>query len=292
MPSDTQAELAIEPTGAASDGGWTAQARAFAERYAREMVRSKGALAWSLGFPAFFYLLTYAFFVSFDEMPAAIVPDVKAALAVGFGSFTVIAVGVTAFGQAFVTDVEDGRYLQFRSLPIAPSADLVGRLLAGLGIAVLSFGVMLLVGLASGAEFTLRGPASAALVPIALVGFAVPWLALGLAIGTAVDDTRYASIVATFAVFALYFVTGFNGAESSMFAADPVLLNYLPNTLPARFLTYHLVGIEQWGQSSTTPPAMPGGLRWFWIIVAYGAANFLAALAVLRRFVYDRGVLP
>ncbi|WP_135533652.1 ABC transporter permease [Halostella pelagica] len=284
--------MAVETYETSHDGGWASQVHAFTERYLREIARSRVMLAWSVGFPAVFYLLNLALFIDLSTVPDELLGQVKGAVVIGFGTFTTIIVCISVFAQLLVNDIEAGRYEQFRSLPVSPTADLVGRILAGVIVALSAFLVMLGIGVLTGAEYGLRDPASLPLALGAFIAFAVPWLTLGLLLGAVLSDARYATVISTVAALVLYFVTGFNGAEPSMFAADATLLNYLPNTLPNRFLNYHLTTISNWGASGMTPPPVPTGPRWVGLLAAYGAGSFLLALGIMRRLIYKRGVLP
>lgn len=93
------------------------------------------------------------FFIAPEEQ----VGIIKASNAISFGLFGAFTVTVAVFAGAFAGDLESGRFRMFRSLPISPTADLVGRFLAGLVIAIPSFIVTIGMGYVHGATYSPRG---------------------------------------------------------------------------------------------------------------------------------------
>ncbi|WP_135820272.1 ABC transporter permease [Halostella litorea] len=295
MPSEpttsTIPQSSPAPSPTADAGGWLRQARAFTERYLRVLVRNRIVLFWAVGFPVAFYLLTVELFLDMGGAPADVVAATKAVTAVSYGVFGAVVVCLSAFATHLVEDMDAGRYGQFRSLPLSPSADLCGRLLAGYLLALLSLGSVLAVGVVTGAAFTLRSALSVPLVLAVFAGFAVTWMTLAVAVAVVVTDENYANIVAVSVAVVSYFVTGYNGTQVAMFAGDPALLNALPNTLAARVICYHLVDVADWSQAGLAPPAMPSGPGALAVLAGYGAVALLAGVAIVRAVVYDRGVV-
>ncbi len=267
---------------------WLRQMWAFIERSLREMRRSLAVLFWSMGFPSGFYLLTITVFLSQDQIPPGMLPTVKATIAIGYGMFGATIVCLSAFSQHLVTDLEEKRYAQFRSLPIRPSADLVGRLVAGELFGLLAFGVVLAVSIASGAQFTLRGFATIPIILVALVLANLFWLILALGIATLVRDARYANIISISVAMVGYFLTGYNGTSPSLFAGNPKLLNILPNTLAARIALYQLLDISNWKGGELAPPAMPSDPTYLLLLAGYGIVMLAIGLVVVNRVLYQR----
>lgn len=281
------------PTGPGSllpASAWRGQARAFAERYLRVLARNRMVLFWAVGFPAGFYLLTITLFVDTSEIPAAALPATKATVAVGFGVFGALVVCLNAFSQHLVEDVEDGRYEQFRALPVSPTADLAGRMLASFAFAGAALLAVLAVGQATGAAYQLRSVASVPILLGSFAGFTVLCMTVALLVAVAVTDARYAGVIALSLVMIAYFVTGFNGTQPAMFAGDPALLNVLPNALATRVMVYHLVDVGSWSAGGLAPPGAPTGLGPIALLGVYGAVCALVATVVARRIVYRRGV--
>lgn len=82
-------------------------------------------------FPVAVYLLTVTVFIDTSTVPETVVPYRKAGVAVSYGMFGAIVASLNSFGQQLAADFEADRYIQYRSLPLVPSADLAGRAVAG-----------------------------------------------------------------------------------------------------------------------------------------------------------------
>ena len=279
------------PASTGDRNGWFRQAGAFAGRDLRELVRNKAVLFWSLGFPAGFYLLTVAVFIPAGQVPDDAMPTVKAGTAVGYGIFGATIVCLNAFGQHLVSDLEDRRYVQFRSLPIFPSADLAGRTVAALSFAFVAFGFVLAVSVATGAAYALRSLVAIPVVLGALALSSVLWLVVALAIAVLVRDARYANIISISVAMVAYFLTGYNGTSPNAFTADPELLNLIPNSLAARIVVYNLVDASKWATTGLKPPGMPSDPAYLGLLAAYAVVCGLVGVALMRSQVYVRGVL-
>jgi len=272
---------------------WRDQARAFAERYARELFRNKAVLFWSLAFPVGFYLLTITVFYKGADIPADVWPAVKAGTAVTYGMFGAVIASLNSFGQQLAMDLEADRYLQYRALPLSPSADLAGRMVAGLALSVVALLAVVGVAMGTGASFTLAEPVSVPVVLLAMTAFAVFWMVVAVLVATVVRDPRYASIITVSVAIGSYFMTGFNGGDPSMFNGPAWLLNWLPNSLPTRLVADHLVASPAGSAGATADGlAIPGTVFGLSVMAVYAAVALAVGLAVTRRVVYKRGVLP
>jgi len=284
MATDTQ------PPSRASPGRrqvWVGQARAFAERYARELFRNKVVLFWSVAFPVAFYLLTITVFIDTSTVPDTVVPYQKAGVAVSYGMFGAIVASLNSFGQQLAADFEADRYMQYRSLPLAPSADLAGRALAGLALSVVAFVAVLAVAVPTGAAFSLRSAATVPVVVLAVVTFAVVWMMLAVVVATLVRDARYASVVTISIALGAYFLTGYNGTDPGAFAGPDWLLNWLPFTLATRLVSQNIVVFPDTGVlgsgSLLSVPSLSFGVG---LLVATTVAAVAVGLLVMRHAVY------
>ena len=291
MSTDTAGTTATADPSHGGAGVWRDQMLAFVIRYARELFRNKTVLFWTIAFPVGFYLLTITVFVDQQSIPAEILPYVKAGTAVTYGTFGAIIASLNSFGQQLAMDFEDRRYQLFRSLPIAPSADLAGRMIAGTALSLVAFGAVLAVAALTGGNFTIASPASLPIVLLAMVAFSVFWMVVAVLVTTAVKDARYASIVTVSMAMALYFLTGYNGGNPSAFQGPEALLNWLPNTLPTRLIADQIAAVPAaFARSSALAP--PDPVVGTGVLLAYAAVALVVGLAVVRRVVYQRGVLP
>lgn len=275
------------PRDASSRSVWFGQMRSFLGRYVRELIRNKTVLFWSLAFPVGFYLLTIAVFVPVEEIPADVQPTVFAATAISYGTFGAVIACLNSFGQQLAADFEADRYKQFRALPIAPTADMAGRMLAGLALAGAAFLAVVAVSVGTGASYAIRGPASLAIGVLAFVAFALIWMVLAIAVVSAVTDERYATIITVAVALLSYMLTGYNGTDPATYTGPDALLNYLPNTLPTRMLVYNFVDVEP---STLAPPAVPGTAWGLATLAGYTALALAVGVAVVRTVVYKRGV--
>lgn len=291
MSTETAHDTVHDPARAGGFGPWRSQTRAFASRYVRELFRNKTVLFWTIAFPVGFYLLTVTIFLDTSAMPAEVVPYVKSGTAVTYGTFGAIIAALNSFGQQLTMDFEDERYRLYRSLPIAPSADLAGRMIAGIGLAAAAIAIVLAVSAATGGSFGLASPASVPIVLLAVVAFAVFWMVVAVLITAVVRDTRYASIITVSMALALYFLTGYNGGDPSVFQGPDWLLNWLPNTLPTRLIIDQIAAAPA---EFAQPGALgaPDTLVGTATVAGYGLLALLVGVLVMRVIVYKRGVLP
>jgi len=268
-------------------GTWLRQVRAFAERYGRELFRNKTVLFWSVAFPVAFYLLTITVFIDTSNVASAFLPYVKAGTAVSYGMFGAIIASLNSFGQQLAADFEADRYMQYRSLPLAPSADLAGRMVAGTVLSLAAFVAVLAVATLTGAEFGLRGLLSVPLVLAALVSFAVVWMALAVLVATLVRDTRYASIITISIALGSYFLTGYNGTDPASFQGPDALLTWLPNTAATRLVSHHVVVPPADLSGHAASLVVPDALVGFAQMGVYGALAVVLATLLMRRVVYQ-----
>lgn len=291
MSTDTAHATATAERSRSGLDAWRNQVMGFALRYARELFRNKTVLFWTIAFPLGFYLLTITIFIDTQGIPAEALPYVKSGTAVTYGTFGAIIASLNSFGQQLAMDFEDDRYQLYRSLPIAPSADLVGRMVAGAVLSIVAFVVVVAGSLVTGGTFSLASIASIPLTAVAMLAFAIFWMVVAVLVTTAVRDARYASIVTVSMALALYFLTGYNGGNPDVFQGPDFVLNWLPNTLPTRLIAMEIAAppaeLTQEGALASPDPVI-GTIT----LLGYAAIALVVGLAVMRRVVYKRGVLP
>ncbi|WP_252489001.1 ABC transporter permease [Natronococcus zhouii] len=262
---------------------WTHQVGAFTQRYLRSLSRSKLILALAIAWPVAWYLLTMEFFIPSEEQVGAI----KANNAISFGLFGAFTVTVAVFAGAFAGDLESGRFRMLRSLPISPTADLTGRFLAGLAIAVPSFLVTIGAGYVHGATYSPRGLLSIPVAFLTLFVFCLIAMALSMGLAVLITKPEYITTLAVVIVIMSFFLTGFNGVQPAMLAENQALVNYVPNALAARVQIFYLTDADfaHWG---LTPPAMPDGIEHLGLLVGYGLVLLVASVVVMQRVAYRR----
>lgn len=288
MATDVHSHGAASGTARGRGRAWAGQARSFFARYARELVRNKTVLFWSLAFPVGFYLLTITVFVPVERIPADARPAVFGSTAISYGTFGAVIVSLNSFGTQLAADFEAGRYKQFRALPIAPTADMAGRMAAGTALALVSFLAVVLVSVPTGAAFAVRSPASLAVGLLAFLAFVVVWMVLATGLVSVVGDERYATIITVAVALLSYMLTGYNGTDPASYTGPDALLNYLPNTLPTRLLVYEFVDVNA---SQLAPPALPGTAWGVGMLALYTLLALGVGVALVRTVVYKRGLI-
>ncbi|ELY42923.1 ABC transporter permease [Natronorubrum tibetense] len=264
---------------------WLEQAGAFATRSLREVRNSRLMLGWVVSFPAIMYLFLV---VQGAEGTAA----GDAITSIGIGIMGAMFVCLYLFGDQLASDLEDRRYAAYRSMPISPVADLAGRMAAGLLLSVAAFGLTIVVGVATGAEYGFRGPESIPIVVVAGLLTCIFWMVVAIPLVLATDNARVAEWATSLVAVGAFVLTGFNGALAELSPIEGEILNYLPNTLPTRLLVYHLVPAENWAELGAAPPAMPTGLEFLALLAGYAALALVVGAALLNRYCYDRGWWP
>lgn len=262
---------------------WTQQSKAFAVRALREQFRSRAALFWALGWPVLWYGLTTRIFLA--GVPVSGLGVAKATVAVSIGLFGALTVSLVGFAQTLSTDLTQKRYRKLRSLPISPSADLLGRFLGGFALAAVSFLLVLLIGLVDGASFSLR-PLSVPVVVVSLVLFCVIGMAIATFIAAIIDQGEYIVAITNVILMVAYFLTGFNGVVPQLLPESTRwIVNYVPNALAARLQVAFLVDIDA-ARAAITPPALPTDPLYLALLVVYAVVLAGVAVIVMGRHVY------
>ena len=265
---------------------WRRQAAAFARRYVRQYTRSPLSLAFLVAWPAGWYVLLAHVVLGALGGDADGLAVAKATYAVSFGLFGAFSVSLTGVVGSFTADVSTKRYRKFRSLPVAPSADLIGRVAAGAGLSAVSYGALLAIGVLDGAGFALRSPASPLVVAGSLLAFAAVGVVVALAVATAVPRPEYATALATAVLLLVFFGTGLNGAAPRLFPGPGRWLNVVPVTLVTRLQLAHLVAGAGGPSTGFVPPPLPTGGAALALVAAYGVGSLAAGALVLDRLVY------
>lgn len=267
-------------------GRWLSQTRAFAGRHLRQYTRSPVSLLFIVAWPAFWYLLIVHLLFATGGPAAEAVATAKAAFAVSFGLFGVFTVALTGVISTFTADIATKRYRKFRSLPLSPAADLVGRFTAGLGLSIGSYVGLLAIGSIDGAAFTLRHPWSPGVVLLGVIAFAAIGVVIALALAAVVPRPEYATTGATALLLASFFGTGFNGVSPTLFPGPPRLLNLIPVSLITRLQLHHVVA--QSGMESTAfgPPELPAGPPAVGVVALYGLSALSLGVVFIEWGVY------
>jgi ABC-2 type transport system permease protein len=281
MTTDRGTSTPVQRQRERSAAPWLRQVKTFAVRTVREQFRSRVALFWALGWPVLWYVLTTRLFIqgSGDGLGVA-----KTTVAVSVGLFGALTVSLVGFAQTLSNDLTEKRYRKLRSLPISPSADLLGRFLGGFALAAVSFALVLGVGFVDSAVFVLR-PLSIPIVAGSLILFCVIGMAIATVIASLVDQGEYIVAITNTVLILSFFLTGFNGITPFMLPAKTrSVLNYVPNALAARMQAFYLAGDQV--RTALTPPPLPTSPMFIGLLVVYAIGFAAVAVVVMRRSIY------
>lgn len=263
---------------------WVVQTEAFARRQLRDTTRSKVALFWSFGFPVIWYLLT----VHFNAVPGPgpMTGSVaKAIHGISFGIFGALTVTLVGFTGGLTTDLDAKRYRKFRSLPLAPSADIAGRFLAGAVLGMVSFGLTIGVAIVDGAAFRITTIPSVPIVLLAVVSFCVIGMIAGLGTALVLPRPDHATTAGTGIIVVGFFLTGYNGTLPRVFPGPGWSLNVIPNSLATRLLILHTVEVD-WVELGLSPPPVPASPDYTILLVGFAVLLSLLGVATMNSAVY------
>lgn len=288
MSSDaSQSEPAIAvPTNGATGGlqTWLLQAWGFTARTVGSLRRNYTMLLLVVGFPVIFYVV-----FTTSGSPS---PGVRAAIAVTWCMFGALLGSMYVFGNQLAVDVEDNRYVTYRSMPIYPSAEFAGRVIGGILVGAIAIVPAVIVGVIDGASFVIRSPLSVVVVPLAFALVCTLLMMLTLPVVIVLKNERYVESATSLLVVFLFFITGQNGATPELAWVDSFWLNYIPNSLATRLAAYHSVPADAWAAAGFTEPAMPEGLEFVAITGVYGLLAVTTGVVIWRRVLYKLEVIP
>lgn len=193
-------------------------------------------LGVAIGLPPIMYLLVTAT-REFD-------PTTKGLFAVGIAVLGAMITSLTVFGSQLALDLEADRFIAYRSMSVYPSADLAGRMSAGLAIAALALTVGIGVGIFDGAPVGLRGVLPAAVSVAAFLGLSIVFMAVAVPIVVAANNEQYAQFALSLLAVFGFMLTGYNGMMPSVAVLDESIVELLPNVLATREIAMRLVTAE------------------------------------------------
>lgn len=264
------------------------QVRAFTERSLRETIRNKMVIFWCFGFPLFWYILTFFLFIK-PHTPTKYLDLAKATNAISFGIFGALDVSMVGFSIDMADDLVNKRYRLYRALPVSPLADFFGRFFGGFIFSLGSFSFIMIAGYIHGAKIALRGWAAIPIVFVSLLFLCLFCVGVGLIIARGANDPRYANGISLTIMMILFFITGYNGITPNMFPGKTWLINYIPNSLATRLITYYLLDVNSFEGSPLTNRgeiAMPHGPLFLLLFFAYAIVLLIIATLIMDESFY------
>ena len=220
-----------------------ADAGTLTRRYLAHLRRQPAQLVLTVGFPILIVLIFAYLMGGMMVVPGG---DYKQLLLPGMLTMTMLS-GIGTTMVAVVTDAQRGITDRFRSMPMAPSAVLVGRAVADLTISAIGLAVLMLAGLAIGWRID-AGPlaVAGAVGLLLLLRFAMLWV--GIYLGLLARGTG--PVTAAQALeFPVAFLSGVFLAPAAMPAVVSTLAEWNPLSSTAA-ATRALFGNPGWGGES------------------------------------------
>jgi ABC-2 type transport system permease protein len=221
-----------------------ADSATLAGRYLSHLRHQPAELVGAIGFPILLVLMFAFLLGGMMSVPGG--GDYRQALLPGLFTMTML-FGLSGTMVAVVTDAQRGITDRFRSMPMSPSAVLVGRAVADMVTSAIALGVLLLVGLAVG--WSASGGLGAALAAVGLLlllRFALLWA--GIYLGLLVRSAGAVTAVQTLE-FPFAFLSGLFVAPATMPAVVSTIAEWNPLSSTAA-ATRALFGNPGWGGES------------------------------------------
>ncbi|MGD0478415.1 MAG: ABC transporter permease [Nitrososphaerales archaeon] len=174
--------------------------------------------------------------VSASDMPKAL-----GALTVDMLVFALMLACVMNLPSSIARDREIGLLVKLRSMPINPGIDTLGRLLAYLAFAVVVSGLVILLGLGLGAQFS--GSAAADLEAVGfLLMAAVAAAGIGLILGSFIKSVQGTAFLGLAVTLALAFTSGILVPYNQLSAPLQAFSRAFPISSAASSIGYLLLG--------------------------------------------------
>jgi ABC-2 type transport system permease protein len=221
--------------------GWAlTDACTLTRRYLAHLRRQPEQLVMTIGFPILILLIFVYLMGGMMVVPGG---DYRQLLLPGMLTMTMLS-GIGSTMVAVVTDAQRGITDRFRSMPMAPSAVLVGRAAADLAISAIGLAVLVLAGLAIGWRWS-TGPLSvaAAVGLLLLLRFALLWVGIYLGL---IARGSGAVTAAQALEFPVAFLSGVFFAPAAMPAVVATVAEWNPLNATAA-ATRELFGNPGWG---------------------------------------------
>ncbi len=210
------------------------QVSSTASRVFKELLREKVTIFWTIAFPALWLCMYSVIFL--NGVPAEVKGTVLGATAVSMAVYGLMVAGSVDLPGNIAEDRARGVMAKLRSMPIKPSRDFAGRLVAFSAFGALAVAAVSVIGWVLGAEVPLT-PAGA-LGALAFFGLAfVAATGIGLIIASLVRKESSATMTG----IVLTLVGGFVGGIFVSFRALPVFMQGFAQVYPLSASTSSIV---------------------------------------------------
>lgn len=210
------------------------QVRATASRMFKELIREKVVIFWTVMFPALWLVL--ANFTFLNNIPAEVKGSILGVMTISMAVYGLMVAGTVDLPGVIASDRATGVLAKLRSMPVKPSRDFVGRLMAFSAFGVIAVVVVAAMGYIMGARMAFT--ATAAVGALAFFGLAfIAAAGIGLIIGALIKKEQGATM--TGIVFTL--VGGFVGGIFVSFSQLPAFLQAFAQFYPLSASTSSII---------------------------------------------------
>jgi ABC-2 type transport system permease protein len=122
---------------------------------AKELIREKSALFWTIAWPIIWVLIGSFSFTG--SAPQAVVPYIRGSIAISMMVFALMIAGMSNLPASIAGDRANGLLSKLISMPIQPYRDFLGRIFAVVTLSLLAAALVIIIGIAVGARFTGTG---------------------------------------------------------------------------------------------------------------------------------------
>ena len=122
---------------------------------AKELIREKSALFWTIAWPIIWVLIGSFSFTG--NAPQGVVPYIKGSIAISMMVFALMIAGMSNLPASIAGDRANGLLAKLKSMPIKPYKDFLGRISAVITFSLLAAALVIVIGVAVGARFTGTG---------------------------------------------------------------------------------------------------------------------------------------
>ncbi|MBU6999093.1 MAG: ABC transporter permease [Theionarchaea archaeon] len=192
------------------------QITAVLEKIVKESLRDRVILFFTFAIPVFFVLIMP---FMWGDAPQELMPPLKGGLCLTMITFMMMVAGQSNLAGFIASDRERGLYLRIISMPVTPLKEALGRISGIVVFSLLGAGLVFIVGILYGAEFT-GGTTDV----VESLGFFVLIMVASTGIGLIIASVVKGESAATHTGIALTLLTAFVGG---MFAPYPMLPSFL-----------------------------------------------------------------
>jgi ABC-2 type transport system permease protein len=122
---------------------------------AKELLREKSALFWTIAWPMIWVVIGSFSFTG--SAPPEVTPYIKASIAISMMVFALMIAGMSNLPASIAGDRANGLLAKLISMPVKPYKDFIGRISAVITLSFLAAALVIVVGIALGARFAGTG---------------------------------------------------------------------------------------------------------------------------------------